>query len=137
VTDGRGDSGGTRGATAPPALSHANSRAERPPAEASRGGRTGSIGGAPKHNGGRVETLAAEGIDTESIGGAGWSKRYDGLDQEAAVRLRLVVAASATGAGGRRRGRRQRRRELASGGRRRSGSSVGLTDRSIRPIGSD
>jgi hypothetical protein len=130
VTGGRGDSGGTRGAMGPPAPSHANSRAGRPPAEASGGGRTGGIGGAPKHNGGGVETLAAEGIGMESRGGAERSKRYDGVDQEAAVRLRLVVAASATGAGGWWRGRHQGRLELASE-RRGEGWVVGQCDRSV------
>jgi hypothetical protein len=39
------------GATAPLAPSHASSRAGRPPASVSGGGRMGSIGGAPEHNG--------------------------------------------------------------------------------------
>jgi hypothetical protein len=114
VIGGRGDSGGTWGATAPPALSHASSRAGRPPAVASRGGRTGGIGGAPKQNGGGVETLAAERVGTESRGGAECSKRHDGVDQEAAVRLRLAAAARATpgASGARERGEWRQRRSV-------------------------
>jgi hypothetical protein len=119
-----------RGATAPPALSHASSRAGRPPASASGGGRTGGIGGVPKHSDGGVKTLAAEGVGTASRGGAGRSNRHDGVDQEAAVQLRLVAAAGATGAGDRRRGRHQGRLELASV-RRDGGWVVGRFDRPL------
>jgi hypothetical protein len=50
----------------------------------------------PKHSDGGVKTLAAEGVGTASRGGAGRSNRHDGVDQEAAVQLRLVAAARAT-----------------------------------------
>jgi hypothetical protein len=99
---------------APPAPSHASSRAGRPPASASEGGRTGGIEGAPKHSGGGVKTLATEGVGTASRGGAGRSNWHDRVDQEAAVQLRLVAAVGATRSGGRWRGRCQGHLELAS-----------------------
>jgi hypothetical protein len=122
------------GATAPPAPSHASSRAGRPPASASEGGQTGSIGGAPEHGGAGVETLAA--------GGArhGCQRRRPGESRWWQSRSSGGVSMEAGGGEGRHRSRRSAARATpgASGAREREGRrerwSVGLTDRSAGPI---
>jgi hypothetical protein len=95
---GRGDSGGTRGATAPPAPSHASSRAGRPPASASGGGQTGGIGGAPEHGGERgrnprCRRCSAWPLEKE----AGKSERWRGRSAGAGP-LRPTAAVGVNGA---------------------------------------
>jgi hypothetical protein len=122
------------GATAPPALSHASSRARRPPASVSEGGRTGGIGGAPERDGEGVETLAT--------GGArhGRHRRRPGESRGWRSRSGGGISIEAGGGRGLHRSRRTAARATpgASGACEREGMrerwSVGLTDRSAEPI---
>jgi hypothetical protein len=101
------------GATAPPARSHASSRAGRPPAPASKGGQTGSIRGVSEHDGEGVESLAA--------GGArhGRQRRRPGESRGWRSRSGGGVSKEAGGGGGRHWSRRSAARATpgASGAR--------------------
>jgi hypothetical protein len=69
---------------APPAPSHANSRAWRAPATASSGGRMGGIGGTPKHGGRGSKPQPLGGVQhSHQRKGPGESKRWQGRSASA------------------------------------------------------
>jgi hypothetical protein len=116
---GRGDSGGTRGAMAPHAPSHASSRAGRPPASASGVGRMGDIGGAPEHGGEGGQNPSRRRCSARpSEKEAGKSERWWGRSVGAGP-LRPTAAVGVAGArqsqSGRQRGRRGEQKQAVGG----------------------